>query len=196
MKGTAVIARILSEFITPVYPVAQESINKLAEKAHWIELSRTDKMCEEDKPFDKVMWVANGVFRVSRMMNGRDQTIAFGTKGDPFLSPDTYLYGHPSQLSFNPVTDSEAIYVSIEDFKELIETTELIKWFNKVLMRQVHALENRYIWLGQQDASTRYLRLIKLRPEMASVTPLKYIASYLGVTQSHLSRIRAKIAGK
>ena len=94
------------------------------------------------------------------------------------------------------ITDSEVIYVSIDDFKELVASTELVMWFNKVLMRQIHALENRYIWLGQQDAYSRYLRLIKLRPEVAANVPLKYIASYLGVTQSHLSRIRARIAGK
>lgn len=196
MKNAAAIARILSKFITPVYPVPREIIEKLSEKAQWRRIARTEKLCEEEKPFDKVVWIADGIFRVSRVMNGKDQTIAFGTKGDPFLSPDTYLYGQPSQLSFNPVIDSEVVYVSIEDFRELVESTELMKWFNKVLMRQVHALENRYIWLGQEDAYARYLRLIKLRSEMASVIPLKYIASYLGVTQSHLSRIRAKIAGK
>ena len=196
MKTSSYIARILSEFIAQAYPMPPEIIEKLAEKAHWEKISRMETFCEQGKAFDKVMWVAEGIFHVSRVMNGEEQTIAFGVKGDPFLSPDTYLYGDPSQLSFNPITDSEVIYVSIDDFKELVASTELVMWFNKVLMRQIHALENRYIWLGQQDAYSRYLRLIKLRPEVAANAPLKYIASYLGVTQSHLSRIRARIAGK
>lgn len=196
MKSQPEIARILSRFITPVYPVNSEIIEKLAEKAHWQKLSRTDALCVEEEPFNKVIWVAEGIFRVSRIMNGTDTTIAFGVEGDPFLSPDTYLYGNPSQLSFNPVTDGGIIHISVDDFKELVASTELVMWFNKVLMRQIHALENRYVWLGQQDAYTRYLRLITLRPEVAANVPLKYIASYLGVTQAHLSRIRAKIVGK
>ena len=111
MKTSSYIARILSEFIAQAYPMPPEIIEKLAEKAHWEKISRLETFCEQGKAFDKVMWVAEGIFHVSRVMNGEEQTIAFGVKGDPFLSPDTYLYGDPSQLSFNPITDSEVIYV-------------------------------------------------------------------------------------
>lgn len=190
------ISRMLSGFIAQVYPLPQEIIERLAEKAHWQKVSRMETLCQEGKVFDKVVWVAEGIFHVSRVMMGQEQTLVFGVKGDAFLSPDTYLNGAPSQLSFNPIIDSEVIYVTIDDFKELVASTELVMWFNKVLLRQIHALENRYIWLGQQDAYSRYLRMIKQRPEVAANIPLKYIASYLGVTQSHLSRIRARIAGK
>lgn len=196
MNTTSTIARILSEFISPVYPVPPEILEKLAEKAHRRQISRNDKVCEEDHVFDQMIWVSEGIFRVSRIMNGEDHTIAFGTRGDPYLSIDYCLYGEPSKISYNPEVDGEIIYMRVEDFMEIVQNTELIKWFNKVLMRQIHALENRYIWLGQQSASSRYLQMIKLRPEVVTSIPLKYIASYLGVTQSHLSRIRAKIAGK
>lgn len=195
-NNTAAIADVLSEFITPVYPVPREIIERLAEKSCWKKVQATDLVCQEGVPFHEVVWVADGIFRVSRIMDKKDQTIAFGVRGDPFLSPDTYLYGTESQLSYNPVVESEIISVKVKDFQELVDDTELVKWFNKVLMRQIHSLENRYIWLGQQSAYSRYQRFVKLRPDVVARIPLKYIASYLGVSQTHLSRIRAKVAGK
>lgn len=195
-KNFTRIEQLLSDFITPVYPVSPDTINRLTQITHLQKVSKNDDVCVENEIFNKVMWVTKGIFRVSRIMHDEDQTIAFGIKGDPFLSPDSYLYDKPSQLSFNPVTDSEYIYVYINDFKKVVESTELVMWFNKVLLRQIIALENKYIWLGEQNAKDRYLRLIKLRPEIAARVPLKHIASYLGVTQSYLSRVRATIAGK
>ena len=133
------------------------------------------------------------------LWRGKDEnedTIAFGVEGDPYTSVATYLYDQPSMFSYTPVTDGEIIMIDNEHFKELVASTNLVYWLNTVLFRQIHALENRYVWLGQQDTYSRYLRLLELRPQILSHVPLKYIASYLGVTQSTLSRIRAKIAGR
>ncbi len=196
MKSKAYIAKTLGRFMTPVWPMDSSVIDALAEVAVCEPVSKKDRICLENEPFNKVVWISDGIFRLSRVMSDEDQTIAFGVEGDPFLSTSTYLYGEPSLFSYNPVTDGEIISVANDDFKKLINSTELVMWLNRVLLRQVHALENRYVWLGQSDVYSRYLRLIKLRPNLVKQVPLKYIASYLGVTQSTLSRIRARIAGK
>lgn len=196
MKSTAAIARKLEKFMSRAYPLGADIIDALAECARSRELSYMDNLCVEGEAFKKFVFVSEGIFRLSRVTNGKDDTIAFGVEGDPYVSVQTYLYDSPSLFSYNPVTDAEVIEVDNEDFKRLVEGTDLVKWFNKVLLRQLHALENRYVWLGRMDTTQRYLRLMELRPEIVTHVPLKYIASYLGVTQSSLSRIRAKIAGK
>ncbi|MDE7414593.1 MAG: Crp/Fnr family transcriptional regulator [Muribaculaceae bacterium] len=196
MIPTSRIERKLTEYIHRAYPLSSEVIRQLADRASVKKISRSDILCAEGEIFDKLVFVSEGIFRISRIMNGEDDTIAFGEEGDPYLSLATYLYDQPSLWSYNPVTDGEVIMVDNQDLRELVDTTELMNWFNRVLLRQVHALENRYVWLGQQDAYSRYLRLQKLRPDVFNNVPLKYIASYLGVTQSTLSRIRARIVGK
>lgn len=182
--------------MSQAYPLDSDVIRMVAERARCYSIPKSFTLCRENEPFDKVVFVSEGIFRLSRVMNGEDHTIAFGVEGDPFISLATYLYDKPSLFSYNPVTDGEIISVPNEDFKRLVERTELVMWFNKVLQRQIHALENRWVWLGQQDTCSRYLNLMRLRPQLMAQVPLKYIASYLGVTQSSLSRIRAQVAGK
>lgn len=196
MKSKVAIANRISKYMNRAYPVDPEIINRLASCAERRSVSRLEPLCVEGEKFDKFVFVSEGIFMLSRVINDEVDTIAFGVEGDPFTSVATYLYDQPSMFSYTPVTDGEIIIISNDKFKELVATTDLVMWLNTVLLRQIHALENRYVWLSQQDTYSRYLRLLELRPDILTQVPLKYIASYLDVTQSTLSRIRARIAGK
>ena len=196
MKSKAAIANKLEKFMNRAYPLDAGIINRLASCAEYRSVSRLEPLCVEGEKFDKFVFVSEGIFMLSRVINEEVDTIAFGVEGDPYTSVATYLYDQPSMFSYTPVTDGEIIVINNDDFKELVASTDLVTWLNTVLLRQIHALENRYVWRSQQDTYTRYLRLIQLRPDILTQVPLKYIASYLDVTQSTLSRIRARIAGK
>jgi hypothetical protein len=52
---------------------------------------------------------------------------------------------------------------------------------------------NRISPMLAEDATTRYLNFLKQFPELANRIPLSLLASYLGITQSSLSRIRKNI---
>ncbi|HRH36284.1 MAG TPA: Crp/Fnr family transcriptional regulator, partial [Catalimonadaceae bacterium] len=53
---------------------------------------------------------------------------------------------------------------------------------------------DRYSSLLLDSAETRYLKLLKERPELIQQVPLYMVASYLGITPEALSRVRNKIA--
>jgi len=52
-------------------------------------------------------------------------------------------------------------------------------------------MEKRIFLLQKESAETKYQDLLKHHPEYLNLIPLNYLASYLGITQRHLSRIRA-----
>jgi hypothetical protein len=196
MKTVSEIAGMLARYTAQEYPLDAEVIEQLAECAEYVVIPKGETLCVENEMFDRVIWVVKGVWRVSRKMGKRDHTIAFGGEGDPFISLATYLKGEPSVFSFNPVEEGEAISIPQEDFKRLVATTDLVHWFSTVLCVQLHAFEDKCKWLGQEDAYSRYVNLLKHRPELVVIVPLKHIASYLGVAQATLSRIRARMSGR
>ena len=53
-------------------------------------------------------------------------------------------------------------------------------------------IATRNAYMGE-DATTRYLKFIQRQPEIALRVPLSDVASYLGITQQSLSRIRRNI---
>lgn len=58
-------------------------------------------------------------------------------------------------------------------------------------MRELTRLKARLLALATQTATARYESLVRASPEIVQHAPLKHVASYLGVTDSSLSRIRA-----
>ena len=65
-----------------------------------------------------------------------------------------------------------------------------------ILVKGFISFKQRTLSLINESAEQRYETLITARPEIFQRAPLKYIASYLGITDSSLSRIRRELAHK
>ena len=65
-----------------------------------------------------------------------------------------------------------------------------VRFLKIVAEQQYIELEKRIFQLQKNNALQRYADLIKNQPEYIQNIPLQYLASYLGITQRHLSRIR------
>ncbi|MDO5524244.1 MAG: cyclic nucleotide-binding protein, partial [Bacteroidia bacterium] len=61
---------------------------------------------------------------------------------------------------------------------------------------ELFRFKQRSIEMIAESATERYLKLIKEKPQVIRQAPLKYIATYLGVTDTSLSRIRKEIVFK
>ena len=64
---------------------------------------------------------------------------------------------------------------------------------NKIVQKALIEKLDRRSPLVEQDATTRYLNFLEKFPKITNRIPLSYLASYLGITQSSLSRIRKSI---
>jgi hypothetical protein len=60
--------------------------------------------------------------------------------------------------------------------------------------QQYIELERRFFQFQKNTAAQRYKELLINQPEYVQNIPLQYLASYLGITQRHLSRIRSEVA--
>jgi hypothetical protein len=82
-----------------------------------------------------------------------------------------------------------------ETFQQLLDTVEgLREWGRSWATQQLFFVKQRAINVVAMSATDRYLTLTKERPEIIKQSPLKYIASYLGITDTSLSRIRKEIS--
>ncbi len=66
----------------------------------------------------------------------------------------------------------------------------IMKFLKIIAEYQYIELEQRILQLQRNNAQERYLALINTHPEFVKHIPLQYLASYLGISQRHLSRIR------
>ena len=82
----------------------------------------------------------------------------------------------------------------IETFNEHYNLYEAYRdWGRSHLVRNFFILKERSLSMITDKASDRYLELISNRPEIFQKASLKHIASFLGITDSSLSRIRKEV---
>jgi CRP-like cAMP-binding protein len=87
------------------------------------------------------------------------------------------------------------VVFSKKDWRDLLDT--IVGWdaiVHKIISKALRQKVERRSPLVSEDATTRYLMFLKIYPNVVNRIPLSYIASYLGITQSSLSRIRKNIS--
>ena len=100
----------------------------------------------------------------------------------------------PSTEYIQAATNCKLLVFSNQDWKEISDT--IIDWENiiqKITNKSLAQKLERVSPLISQDAATCYLKFMEKYPTLGNRIPLSYIASYLGITQQSLSRIRKNI---
>ncbi len=109
----------------------------------------------------------------------------------------SFYLQEPSRYSIRAVTDCNVWELTKENFeigKEKIPNLQIIAF--KITNLFHRNIEKRFESLITQTAEERYVDLVKNHPKIINSISLKMIASYLGITDVALSRIRSRLAKK
>lgn len=139
---------------------------------------------------DNLYIVKEGIIRISRRYEEKTMTLLMGDDGDVILSAFSFHGGLPAVLSIETCCESVLIRIPKQEFMALMRRShEIALWACDVLLEQLFMLERKTTTFTG-DAYERYKSMVAHRPDIMQQVPLKIIASYLGVSQSCLSRIR------
>ncbi len=144
---------------------------------------------------DDIFIVTKGIWREYCFYDGEEATVWFNVVGEITFSVLGYVSQKPSHLFIESITESEAICISRKDLEELYSTS--ITFANlgrRVIENLAIQYEFMHLKMWRKSALERYIALLDDNPEVVKNIPMKYIASYLGITVQSLSRIRASLA--
>lgn len=186
-----VIMKEFIEYILQFGHLNQQQINLITSKAKEIELSKDEYFAEAGKVLRQVGFILDGIIRICYYNNkGEEITKIFIEEKHLLFN----LKNVPSTEYIQAATDCKLLVFSNQDWKEISDT--IIDWENiiqKVTNKALAQKLERVSLLVSQDATTRYLEFMEKYPTLVNRIPLSYIASYLGITQQSLSRIRKNI---
>jgi CRP-like cAMP-binding protein len=146
---------------------------------------------------DKNLYLTvKGFFRTYVVRSdGEERTVYLAGPGMGFGSTKSVYRDELGNETVEALENSMAI---CWDFVELMnaceESPRLCKLYNKLLERNLLEAVERLEFHSVMNPDQRYEYLLKNRPELMKSVPLKYIASYIGITPVSLSRLRARIA--
>lgn len=120
-------------------------------------------------------------------------TFWFGEEGETILSMKSYANNEGSYEFIELMEPCQLYELEIKAVKHLFNKDIYISnWGRKLAEKELIKVENKSISREVLSAKERYELLVSKSPSLLRRIQLKYLASYLGITQVTLSRIRKK----
>ncbi len=175
----------------------QQQIDLIASKGVIRKIKKDAYYQEAGKIPREIIFLTEGIFRVCYYNHKGDEITKYFIDENRFIVDiNSYNQHIPSSEYIQAITDGQYIALSKEAMKELSMT--IISWdgiISKITSKALAEKVDRISTMMSEDATERYLNFFQRFPNMANRIPLSYLASYLGITQSSLSRIRKNISG-
>lgn len=172
----------------------KQQIELIVSKGQILELKKEDYFSEAGKIPRQVGFVVEGVIRGCDYNNkGEEITRCFINENNLVCDYVNFEANTASSEYIQAITDYRLVVFSRKDWEEL--SLIIVGWDpikNKMVQLCMHQ-KSRKGPVISQDATTRYLEFMENYPLLVNRIPLSNIASYLGVTQQSLSRIRKNI---
>jgi len=125
----------------------------------------------------------------------KEVTFGFSFQGEFISAYDSFLTQSPSLYQLETLSNTTLWSINYNDLQEVYKTTEIGNTIGRSISEKLFLLKSkREQSLLNETPEQLYLNLFKERPNLIKQIPLKYIASYIGVTPQALSRIRKRIS--
>jgi CRP-like cAMP-binding protein len=138
-----------------------------------------------------IYFINKGVARIHYFKDGVDITESFSFENNIIARVESLFTGKPSRKAIQILEDAEIIAInSMLLFKLYDKYPEIERLFRLIFESAYVGTIDRIEGIQFHTAEERYNALMKEAPDVIKRISLKYIASYLGITQVSLSRIR------
>ncbi len=125
----------------------------------------------------------------------KEITFDFAFPGFFFCAFTSFLTGEPVKYSIQALSDCSVYFVNKQALEALYQKDPKAVWMGKWAAEQQFIKKSaREFSLLTQTAEERYQALLQSQPVLLQQIPLKYLASYIGITPQALSRIRKRIS--
>lgn len=186
----------LENYIKSMMPMPDEKARDFAERFESIELEKSDFLIKEGQISKHTFFLEEGYIR-TMTIDKEGQEITTELFSAPCMVNDflSFFKHIPTEEGFQALTNCKIWRIDFDGIQVLFHNYPKFREFGRMmLVENYHNLHTRTIGMIKETAEQRYLKLINEYPDIFQNISLKIIASYLGITDTSLSRIRKEIA--
>ncbi|MGK0430138.1 MAG: CRP-like cAMP-binding protein [Psychroserpens sp.] len=159
-----------------------------------IELKKNEFFVEEGLVCDHFCYIESGVLQHSIDVLGDNKTTYLALKNTCTSALRSFMNSVPSRKNIKAISNCNLWVIKLDAFKYLLENNEgFNKFYYNLIENQIYLIDDYRIDLLTLTPEKRYLKLLSNDPELLQQVPLHYLASFLGISSRHMSRIRKNI---
>ena len=156
-------------------------------------LSKNEYLLTEGKICHHLFFLQQGALRGFYRLDGKDITHWFGFEKDFVTSFHSFITQKPAVENIQLLEGSVLWSISRDTLTRLFNQHQDIERLVRIAYEKYYIrLEERFVNAQFKTATERYENLVRQTPHIIDRVPLGFIASYLGISQETLSRIRSR----
>ena len=172
--------------------------DEIAAQFKAVSYRRNDFFLKEGQACNEYLFIERGFMRAFAVdTDGNDVTTNFYTEGQVVFEVSSFFNRTRSLENIQCLADTMGYVLTFEELNGLFHSLPAFREFGRmVLVRGFSQLKLRTLSMITKTAEQRYLDLLATNPHILQLAPLKQVASYLGITDTSLSRIRKELSRK
>jgi CRP-like cAMP-binding protein len=182
-------------FVKNIYPVSTAAQDFINQKAYPTQLNKGDMLVSSGDMCTGVYLIRKGILRSFVREGSKDITTWISSEQELATCITCLGLQQPARENIQALEDCDLSVLGIEDLQYLYEHfPEANIVGRKILEKYYRDAEERAFIARLMEATTKYKHFIATKSNLLNRVPLKFIASYLGMTLETLSRIRSKLS--
>lgn len=174
-------------------PITDEIEIELVKKVKFQNRLKGDFFLKQGQIVSSLFLIERGLVRSFYIKEDREINSWFGSENIILGSILPLFFKVPSAENIQFLEDSVVYYIEGNDLEELYRKYNEMNTIGRIMTEEYcKILEDRIMSLQTQSAEERYQTLLKFQPDATQRISLGHIASYLGIQQETLSRIRKR----
>lgn len=160
-----------------------------------VTLKKDDYFLEIGKRCNQVAFIKSGMLRIYYPNDkGEETTCYFSLPKEFVTSFSSFTTGNPSVENIQAILPTELFVIEKQDLEMLYQKIPVTQEFGRKAAENIALMmEKRIALFLNNTADERYQYLLKHNPILIQTVPLQYLASYIGISPQHLSRLRKNL---
>jgi CRP-like cAMP-binding protein len=187
------MATNLKKFISKFVTLSDHELDEITGKFKRKVVKKNDYVLRQGDTCKDFVFVDKGCLRLYYLKDGVEISVWFAFQPSSAIEVYSFISEKPSNYFLQAMEDSEVLYLPKTELKKMYQShpkmQEMMRNFWEAVLLD---LIGRFTALETDPAKKRYIDLLNNTPYL-EILPQKYLASFIGVTPTSLSRIRKKI---
>jgi len=182
-------------YINKISPLKDDTFAELQKCFKPSRLNKNDFFVRQGEYAQQIGFLKSGIVRAFFLnQEGKEYTKQFFVNPSIIGAYTSLVTKQPNQIAQQALTDCEILVANFADMEKLYDKFhDLERLGRKIAEFYFLEKEQKEIEMALLDADKRYLIMRERFPTIEAIVPQYYVASYLGISPTQLSRIRRKL---
>ncbi len=182
----------MKNFLKTLHILSEEELKQIDSLIYHKTIKKNEYLIQQGKNCNEIVFINSGILRSFYLTNeGEEVTNCITFENELMSAYSSFITQSPTDENIQALADTQL---------QIINKTELLNLYKKSINwqevgrilaeMQYVILEKRIVSLQKKDAKQRYAELLQNHPNYIQYIPLNNLASFLGITTRHLSRLR------